>query len=79
MADNNSSIIKPVNSLSTLAPTAHREKRNNRKKQKKPKYPTTADPQTKDELLLDTDHESVKSSQQMDTDTDDDNEIDYCA
>ena len=79
MADNNSSIIKPVNSLSTLAPTAHREKQGNQKKQKKPKHPTAADPQTEDELLLDTDHELVKSPQQTDTDTDDDNEIDYCA
>ena len=74
MADNNSSIIKPVNGLSTLAPTAHREKRDNRKKQKRP---AAAGPQTEDELLLDTDQESVKSPQQ--TDKNDDSRIDYCA
>ena len=76
MADNNSSIIKPVNGLSTLVPTAHREKRDNRKKQK---HPAAAGPQTEteDELLLDADHESVKNPQQ--TDKDDDSKIDYCA
>ena len=77
MADNNSSIIKPVNGLSTLAPTAHREKQNDRKKQKKQKHPAATGPQTEDELLLDTNHESVKSPQQ--TDKDDGSKIDYCA